>query len=464
MDAFSTVLRMCPNLETLDIRRTPIYRDACSGPFLHEGLISLYAPLQQLCQPDPDIPLSSTMLIHFPNLEMLTTWDTPNIPYEPPFDLLERQAARYCPRIREVRTSSSAATTVSILTRSFQNLSAIEVRPEDISTDVIATVVSHAQTLKSFTTFFREIEEYDQEEVVEDVDVCLAEEQEIQLIPHTCPKLTKLDLPTLEMDMDDVEKTTWSCTQLEELYIRIRGLDTKERIDRAIQLWLEYRSAKKANGDTGDTAALPSLETQASGSAQPSSEEAQPASSAQPSLEETQPAGIAEPSLDEIQPSGTAQPSSEEIQPSSTAQSSFEETQPSSTAQPSSEETQPSSTAQPSSEETQPSGAGQPSSEETLLFGTPQPPPEETQQEDTAASVETPIEAGSEETRQATAASNGTPIEERVARHLARFDKLRKVWLGRRTKSIMTRESEPKDTAEGNVDQEPLRTGLKEKE
>jgi hypothetical protein len=59
------------------------------------------------------------------------------------------------------------------------------------------------------------------------------------------------------MDMDDIEKTKWGCHNLEELHIRIQGLDTKEKINRAVQLWKEGRIVIRKNqvdGDQGESA------------------------------------------------------------------------------------------------------------------------------------------------------------------------------------------------------------------
>ncbi|KAF9352721.1 hypothetical protein BGX34_012013 [Mortierella sp. NVP85] len=46
-----------------------------------------------------------------------------------------------------------------------------------------------------------------------------------------------------EMNMDEAEKVPWVC-KLGVLRIRIRGLDTKAKIERVIQLWLKERSNK----------------------------------------------------------------------------------------------------------------------------------------------------------------------------------------------------------------------------
>ncbi|KAF9975274.1 hypothetical protein BGZ65_008330, partial [Modicella reniformis] len=51
--------------------------------------------------------------------------------------------------------------------------------------------------------------------------------------------------PTYEMDMDEAEKMPWVCKDLSDLRIRIRGLNTAVKIERAIRLWLAERKNKR---------------------------------------------------------------------------------------------------------------------------------------------------------------------------------------------------------------------------
>ncbi|KAF8944344.1 hypothetical protein BGZ47_004350 [Haplosporangium gracile] len=59
----------------------------------------------------------------------------------------------------------------------------------------------------------------------------------LQLTLRKCSQLRVLDLHFYEMDMDDVEETKWACENLKTLRIRVKGLDTQEKILRAIALW-----------------------------------------------------------------------------------------------------------------------------------------------------------------------------------------------------------------------------------
>jgi len=75
------------------------------------------------------------------------------------------------------------------------------------------------------------------------------------IIPRCCTTLHKIEWPMYEMNMDEAEKTPWVCKWLGVLRIRIRGLDTKAKIERAIQLWLKERTHKRKRKwtDTGSS-------------------------------------------------------------------------------------------------------------------------------------------------------------------------------------------------------------------
>ncbi|KAF9276166.1 hypothetical protein BGZ74_003739, partial [Mortierella antarctica] len=66
----------------------------------------------------------------------------------------------------------------------------------------------------------------------------------VQLLPRSCPYLKYLEFEGHEMDMDIVEEEKWACIGLLQLQVRIRGLDTKEKIDWTLNLWKEGRQKK----------------------------------------------------------------------------------------------------------------------------------------------------------------------------------------------------------------------------
>ncbi|KAG0209839.1 hypothetical protein BGX33_005296 [Mortierella sp. NVP41] len=52
-----------------------------------------------------------------------------------------------------------------------------------------------------------------------------------------CSRLETMDLHLHEMDMDEVEKGEWACKDLHSLRVRVKGLDTKDKILKAVALW-----------------------------------------------------------------------------------------------------------------------------------------------------------------------------------------------------------------------------------
>ncbi|KAG0223357.1 hypothetical protein BGX31_008554, partial [Mortierella sp. GBA43] len=113
-----------------------------------------------------------------------------------------------------------------------------------ISTDVIVAVLSHKESLTTLYTYvpFKGYLEQDQVPVLNETTP--APGWAIQLIPQICSQITHLSFPTIEMDMDDIETKEWACTRLKALNIRIRGLNTKGKINRAIDLWRTHRKER----------------------------------------------------------------------------------------------------------------------------------------------------------------------------------------------------------------------------
>ncbi|KAI7827986.1 hypothetical protein BC939DRAFT_76644 [Gamsiella multidivaricata] len=60
--------------------------------------------------------------------------------------------------------------------------------------------------------------------------ICLSRDSFASLL-RGCPLLTSVDLQQ--------DESEWACKQLQQLRVRIRGLDTKEKVNRALELWRE---------------------------------------------------------------------------------------------------------------------------------------------------------------------------------------------------------------------------------
>ncbi|KAF9993385.1 hypothetical protein BGZ80_002638 [Entomortierella chlamydospora] len=132
-----------------------------------------------------------------------------------------------------------------ILANMGDNLTSVTFAYAEISESVVFALLLHKTTLSYITT----ITDHD-ENLTERDDIPPASDQfqalgrVLQLVPRSCPKLLVLVLECHEMDMDHVEEDEWICDGLRHLRVRIRGLDSKEKVDKALRLWKEGREKK----------------------------------------------------------------------------------------------------------------------------------------------------------------------------------------------------------------------------
>jgi len=247
-DSFSSLLRACPVLNHLDIRGTnilswPIYDKSGAHCFKHTGIEYLTAPVEQVFKMDSQFENAPSLFVHFPNLTTWSTWKwaTNN---DISIEDIRDEITKHCPSITSLRLETPAPMTISMLTQVFDDLTAIRILNRQFSSDMVMAILNHQETLTGVRTFIA-VNNFNQLEVIPEVEGVQLDSGGwiIQSIPRRCLQLKALEFPLYEMDMGDIEKAKWKCHDLETLYIRIRGLNTKEKIDRAIQLWKEGRIA-----------------------------------------------------------------------------------------------------------------------------------------------------------------------------------------------------------------------------
>jgi hypothetical protein len=243
-DGFSTLLKMCPVLKSLHIAKTILFFSPYSEHCQHAELVELKAPLEQIFEWNSTSSTDPSILVHFPQLRTLHTWFS-EAPSSLPFGDMKTKFAQCCPLLKEVTLATNVVVTTSLLTQTFKSLSRITVKK--ISSSVVMAILAHQRTLQEITCFNRNKGYYEQDDilVLDDEDEPPLSGWELQLIPQTCSRLTKMMLPCYDMDMDEIEATPWACTELEALFIRIGGLHTDEKIDQVISLLKSYRSTRK---------------------------------------------------------------------------------------------------------------------------------------------------------------------------------------------------------------------------
>jgi len=256
-DSLSSLLENCPSLDQLDIQDTtllflPTYDDSDIHFYKHSGVTHLTAPIGQIFGLGHTSENTPSLFIHFPNLKTWSTWSIGSDgPEQVSRKVIRDQVTKYCPVLTALWTSTRAPISIGMFTQVFEGLTEICIRNEEFSAELVVAILDHRETLNQVYTFTSDYF-YDSEVIPETKSNQLGTGGWIiQSLPRHCTGLKVLQFPSFEMDMDDVDHTKWACQDLEELHIRIQGLDTKEKIDRAVKLWKEGRIAiqKQANSE-----------------------------------------------------------------------------------------------------------------------------------------------------------------------------------------------------------------------
>ena len=273
--AFSSLLQACPNLLVLKLHGAVLFGhvESSDSYFKHKQYLTIVAPLTQVLKLDPETPKAPPLLIHFPNIRI---WRVSNPPHTRiPLTLaatdrilptVREAVATHCPQLTSLYLDCEGPMGTRILTSGFEDLTEIRIHHTDMSSEMITAILAHQRTLRIIATFIPEANIFHSNEPLpfNNSSQQLPQQQQDQqpntdwmwmIIPRCCTTLLKIEWPMYEMDMDEAEKTPWVCKWLGVLRIRIRGLDTKAKIERAIQLWLEARSHKRKRKwtDTGSS-------------------------------------------------------------------------------------------------------------------------------------------------------------------------------------------------------------------
>ncbi|KAI7816072.1 hypothetical protein BC939DRAFT_497686 [Gamsiella multidivaricata] len=241
---FTVLLKMCPLLDTLDMREVPIKGDIVTEAFRHPRLHSLVATIAQIFEMDPTIPNTPPLVVHFPRLRTWKILD--RIPaVVVPMDVIRDNIGWHCPLLRAIHTETDEKVTTNLLTRAFYGLAEIRIDFYSFSLDEIMAVRSHRSTLESVGTILPHNFSYDVANVGRTYDRLQGYNCYIQELLRCCTRLRTISFPLEGMDINEIEKAQWPCKDLEILQIRIRGLDTKETIDRTTDFWMDKRAESR---------------------------------------------------------------------------------------------------------------------------------------------------------------------------------------------------------------------------
>ncbi|KAI8600709.1 hypothetical protein EDD21DRAFT_376395 [Dissophora ornata] len=248
-DSFVSLLRGCPLLTSVDLQQdVAILSGSSNDAFQHTGVTTLIAPIKQVFKLDPESdvsPLGLTLLVHFPSL---TYWQCYSLETTliVSSERIKAETRICCPKVSEIGTWRTPSPVLfDLVANAFNNLEAVTFQYEQLSTDVIVALLFHQTTLQGVSTFWSDNEsKTEQDDFLSREDPFRVSGRALQLLPRSCPNLAVLSVELHEMDMDFVEEE-WVCRGLQRLRVRIRSLDTKEKVNRALQLWVEGTMKKK---------------------------------------------------------------------------------------------------------------------------------------------------------------------------------------------------------------------------
>ncbi|KAK3845517.1 MAG: hypothetical protein J3R72DRAFT_435965 [Linnemannia gamsii] len=232
-DSLVAILQGCPMLTEVRLPRTDMVGNPTQS-FQHTGVSLLSSSLKSLFQPPSTGP---SLLSYFPRLTILATfnYDT-NLTI--PSSQIKEDLLRYCPDVTKYRLEGHTGAIVSeFLLNIADNCTEVTYAYKHTSLEVITGLLLHHPTLEAVHQYRDNGFDYEAETVLPLSDHYRQSGRFVQLIPRGCSLLKSLNLSSHEMDMDVVEVGKWTCKDLHTLRIRIKDLDTREKILKTIALW-----------------------------------------------------------------------------------------------------------------------------------------------------------------------------------------------------------------------------------
>ncbi|KAI8595640.1 hypothetical protein EDD21DRAFT_390677 [Dissophora ornata] len=251
-NSFASLLRGCPLLTSVYLQDDVTMLSGSSiDSFQHMGVITLMASIKNVFKPDPGsevLPLGLTLLVHFPNL---TCWlchslETTLIVSS---ERIKEEARICCPKLSYFYTFRIPSLVLyDLVANAFNNLKTVAFEYEKLSMDIIVALLFHQTTLQGVSAIrCGNQSETEQDDFLSEEDPFRESGRALQLLPRSCSNLTALAVELHKMDMDFVEEKEWACRGLQQLRVRIRSLDTEEKVNRAHQLWVEGIMKKNKN-------------------------------------------------------------------------------------------------------------------------------------------------------------------------------------------------------------------------
>lgn len=193
----------------------------------------------------------TSLLSYFPNLATLSVCNyTPEATF--PSAEIKETILKHCPHLTGFQLEDiTGAIVFEFLANISDKVTQLVFRHFNMSMEMIKSILLHQNSLMTLRHFSIPGFSFEDERMALVATHSQALGSQLQLIPRKCSRLRVLDLHFFEMEMDAVERGEWACKDLRLLRVRVKGLDTKDKILKAIELWrAECRRRRKEKAAT----------------------------------------------------------------------------------------------------------------------------------------------------------------------------------------------------------------------
>ncbi|KAG0003554.1 hypothetical protein BGZ80_003521 [Entomortierella chlamydospora] len=249
-DSLTSILRYCPALDSIDLWGTTLTPSRKFDDYQHAGLTTLQIKVTEAIKTG-----SLPLIAHFPNLKKWRIGDSAT-PSAFPSQVVKDSISKWCPHLKTLETNFTPSLLLNhLILDVFSGLTGLMFDYREISSNIILALLrtpSNWVHLSTYTDLIGSYDHHKEDGVAEVKDHFQSSSWMLQSVVRSCPKLETFRFPNHEMDMDEIELSPWACTNLSDLRVRIKGLDTRDKIERTLARWRNRKLQESLDTATED--------------------------------------------------------------------------------------------------------------------------------------------------------------------------------------------------------------------
>ncbi|KAF9434020.1 hypothetical protein BGZ76_008682 [Entomortierella beljakovae] len=247
--SLTRLLRCCPKLEAINLwGTTTLPHTETFDDYQHMGVKTLQSQVAET------VAHKYPLFLHFPNLKKWRLYHDSS-PSEFPTQAVKDGLSKWCPSLDSIETNYTPSPLIPhLLVNVFTGVTSLMFEYKYIDQNLVNVLVKNPnwKELMTYTSGIGFYSRYEDDGVSELDDHFEHSRDSIQDILRSSHKLVTFIFPSHEMDMDDIEQAPWACSELECVRVRIKGLDTRKKIEGVIAKWREARKTSTAEPSTDD--------------------------------------------------------------------------------------------------------------------------------------------------------------------------------------------------------------------